>query len=287
MTLISTILDNQVLLTTVIGLAVLLLLSTSLVFFVGSSGSSKLSSKKPTFLIVGPSYGGKTSLFNYWTSEIIKRKSESDEGVGKINTVSASETVTSQSPNRYEHLRLPFGSDEPVDTEYTIVDLPGHPKLWHFTVEEVEKHRSNLVGIVYVIDAASGQSGISKAASNLYQLLQLTERRAGGVNILIASNKSDVFNVISTSRLKTLLESEINDLRSSREQTVDEVKINAKGQEANDSEEISSNAWIGKDGKDFEFSQLEGEVDILDGSVKSSRTSKWETWLAEKALNSF
>jgi signal recognition particle receptor subunit beta len=187
----------------------------------------------------------------------------------------------SQTVNKYEQLKLPFGSGA-IEHNYTLMDMPGHPKLYYMTENAIDANRTNINGIIYMIDAASGAAGVSEAANGLYRLLQQTEKRSGGVPILVAASKSDVFNVVSAARLKTVLEDEINQLRSAKAQSVGDVKINAQGQDTG--EHGDEGYWIGLEGK-FEFAQLEGEVAVLDGSVKAGRTAKWESWVDQQAAN--
>jgi signal recognition particle receptor subunit beta len=182
--------------------------------------------------------------------------------------------VTSQSPNKTNELRLPFGQ-QAIDTNYTLIDLPGHPKLEYLTTAEIKGNRNNLLGIIYVVDAASGPDTVAQAAKGLLSILTLTEKRAGGVDILVAANKSDVFNVLSSSRLQKMLEDQIQQLR--------ETSAKGLGHVDADEDELDR-SWVGGDQK-FEFDHLEGNVTVLSGSVLGDATTKWEGWVEETALN--
>jgi signal recognition particle receptor subunit beta len=142
------------------------------------------------------------------------------------------------------------------------------------TIDELNSSRINLKGIIFLIDAASGTKNIAETAKQLYKLLQLTEKQDGGMDILIAANKADVFNVISTTRIREILEKEIHGLRDSQSKGISDVN----------EEDNESSAWIGTDGP-FQFNHLEGDVMIVDGSVRANRTQKWQEWVERHALN--
>lgn len=173
-----------------------------------------------------------------------------------------------------DDLELPFDSKS-LETKYTLIDLPGHPKLEYHTTSEIKGNRTNLLGIIYMVDAASGLDGVAEAAKGLLRILTITEKRAGGVEILIAANKNDVFNVISATRLQSVLEEQIEELRKTSARGLGDV-------DANDDELDSS--WVGGEEK-FAFHHLEGKVTVLSGSVAAGSTTKWEGWVEEIALN--
>ncbi|CAN6642256.1 signal recognition particle receptor subunit beta [Trichomonascus vanleenenianus] len=245
--------DPKILFTALIGVIILV----AVAIFISHGGAGSKKQAQPTFLIVGPSGSGKTSLFTKWTTGTVQ------------------DTVASTSANRFYNLRLPFstGADE---TSFALIDLPGNPKLRYLTIDEVRKHK-NLRGILFIVDGASGQAGVTNAASYLFDILRITEQRQGGVNILVAVNKSDVFNVLSAARVKAILEAQIGELRASRAKSLGEVTSNEDSTE-------DDGSWIGQEGQ-FAFEHLEGELIVLDGTVKSDRTHKWENWLEGHALN--
>lgn len=222
-------------------------------------GSSSRSAKQRTIILAGPSNAGKTSLFLRWA--------------GKQDP----EVVTSQTVNRYDLLRLPFADEEKLKEVYSLVDIPGHARLQYLLKNELAASRNNLIGIVFVVDAAGGEASIEKAAKYLYDVLKITEKRAGGVDIVVAANKFDVFNVISTTRITSLFEKYIEEYRTSGAKGLSEVKAD---------EDTDDNTWIGGNGQ-FQFSQLEGRVTVVDGSVKANRLHKWESHIEELAVNSF
>uniref|UniRef100_A0A060TAI6 Signal recognition particle receptor subunit beta n=1 Tax=Blastobotrys adeninivorans TaxID=409370 RepID=A0A060TAI6_BLAAD len=238
----------------IIGLIILGIVLT----LVNTGAFASKTSKKTTFLLVGPSGSGKTSLFMKWAT-------------GKL-----SDTVTSTTTNTFEELKVPFdgGLDETVET-VRIVDIPGHSKLRSHVQKALEDYDNAIRGIVFVIDSAAGAQAISQAASFLYWLLQKVEKKAGGIAILVAANKGDVFNALPVTKLRDTLEKEIDALRSARSKGVGDVDLN---------EDDEDGSWIGLEGQ-FHFKDLESEFAVMDGSVTASRTSKWDNWVQQHALN--
>lgn len=240
-------------------LAALLVFGIALTLYRTTTSFGKIKSSQPTILIAGPSGSGKTSLYTLWTS-------------GKVT-----DTVTSQESNTYTSFSIPFDSDFDA-TKITLVDLPGHPKLNHVFSEALESY-SNIKGIVYVIDAASGPKGIQEAANRLFNMLLKTETRMGGIDIMIACNKADVFNMIPSARLQTMLEEEIQNIRDNRSKSLGEV--GAAGSLDDDNEDDGS--WLG--GSKFKFINLEGEVSIADGSVLLNNVENWKRFVEAVTVN--
>ncbi|ODQ65602.1 P-loop containing nucleoside triphosphate hydrolase protein [Nadsonia fulvescens var. elongata DSM 6958] len=242
--------------TAIIGLLAILLV------FVGRSylgSSSQLKSANPSFVITGPANAGSTSLFSYLTS-------------GRVPI----DTATSQVGNEERDFKLPMEVDTPY--VFDLIEFPGQLKVRYEAMSYLKQHRKNIRGLVYVVDAASGAKGIALAAEYLLDILTETEKQAGGVDILVAANKSDVFNAISSKRLKEAMEAEIDRLRKSR----------SKGLLAShhdDTQDDEGANWIGEDIGEFKFDQLEGLVVFADGSIKSENIEKWRIWLDERAVN--
>lgn len=240
-------------------LACLLVLGLALTLFRTNSSFGKVKSSQPTVLIIGPANSGKTSLYTLWTN-------------GEV-----SNTVTSQEPNMYKSLPIPFDSDV-VAARITIVDLPGHAKLGHLLNDALNTY-SNIKGILFVIDAAAGPNGVRVAAERLFTLLLRTEQRMGGIDLMIACNKADVFNMIPAVRMKSLLEEEIQNIRETRSKGLGTV--GASGSLEDDNEDDGS--WLG--GERFEFVNLDSEVSISDGSVLTNNVEHWKRWVEGVVVN--
>lgn len=242
--------DLLLLLTVVVGLVIIL--AIGIAFNTGSILGSKAS--KPAFLIVGPSFSGKTALFEKWTTGTVPQ------------------TVSSQTVNE-SNIKVPLREEDGED--YILIDLPGHPKLAHLYESEIRSRLSNgLKGIILMVDSAGGANSISKAAQVLYKILETTETKSGGIDILIAANKSDVFNAVSGPRLSAMLEQEIEALLQSMRKSVGDVKTHGE-----------DDVWIGS-GEKMKFDQLESQITVLDGSVTFDKIGKWEDWVETIVANS-
>lgn len=249
-------------------LALLLVAGVFLTVIRTAQGVGSIKSSQPAVLITGPAYAGKTSLYKLWTSSDV----EGDE-----TAKSPTETVMSQIPNVYKSFKIPF--DSPVDAvRVTLVDLPGHKKLSHH-LNEALNNFSNVKGIIFMLDAASGPDGIRAAAESLFKLLLRTEQRNGGVDLMIACNKADVFNVIPAARIKTALEEEIQAIRATRAKGLGEVANAGSLDDDNDDD----GSWLG--GETFQFANLDCEVSISDGSVATNNVEAWKRWVEEIVVN--
>lgn len=176
---------------------------------------------------------------------------------------------------------------------FLLTDTPGHGKLRYHAFENMTKPQ-NMKGIIFMIDAANISTGsdsdegggLREAAEYLHDmLLQLQKRSTTSktskppkeVPILIAANKLDLFTALPAPLVKSVLESEITKIRSSRMKGLMDSGIGMNDAEANEERE-----WLG-DGGDgpFEFSQME-ELDVpvavVDGSVQGAERANVAAW---------
>lgn len=265
-----------------VGLVIILI---AMYFQSSGSATRKLSSKlfKPTYLILGASGAGKTSLFFHL------------EG-GAESPIS---TISSLEPN-VGTISIPF-SNTKIQKEYQLIDYPGHLKysqlLRKLIVEDVTV--SQLKGIVYVIDSTDqflGHEGnLTSIAKQLYMLLSITEKIPNGVDYMFAVNKQDLFDSRPVAKVKQMLEEELDSLIKS--------ELNSKGStsggsgidnddDENDEQEFQKQEstrdfWKSVLGtrRNFKFEVLEGNMDFIGGSVTKGKTSHWENWFDEKAVN--
>lgn len=239
-------LDGPTVFACVFGL-ILVVVALAFGFGIGSS-KQKTRRGQPTVLIVGPSNAGKTCLFYKWQ-----------------NPETKIQTVTSVSPNEDTDFRLA--------PSHRIIDCPGNEKLSPITLKLIAE--TNLKAVVFVIDAADGLETIKESARLLISVLEISESSL--IPVLIAANKFDLFSAVSVPKIKALLEQEISGLRDTRQQTVPSSE-NDGNWDGNEKE------FLGVDGKKFEFDDLESEVDVRDGSVRTGRTQKWDSWLEQVLL---
>lgn len=241
-----------------------------------SKYSSKLS--KTTYLILGANKAGKTALFNKLT-----------KGGEQPNTISSLE------PN-VGTISIPFANPA-IRQDFQLIDFPGHLKYYQLLqkliVEDVQL--KNIKGVVYVIDS-SNQSFAQEAkvlsmANFLFHLLSITERTANGIDFLFAINKQDLFDTKRINKIRELLEDELDKLIKG-ELALKGPTPGGSGIDDNDDDPLNINEttkefWtaVMKGSDRFRFSMLEGNMEFIGGSVLKSKTSDWENWFDEKAVN--
>ncbi|XP_033220433.1 signal recognition particle receptor subunit beta [Belonocnema kinseyi] len=121
-----------------------------------------------------------------------------------------------------------------------IVDIPGHERLRY---KFFDKYKQTARAVIYVIDAVTFQKDLRDVAEFLYTLLSsITHQR--NIPILILCNKQDQTMAKGSAVIKTLLEKEMNLLRLTKSSQLEFTDAS------------SSNIFLGKEGKDFEFTHL-------------------------------
>lgn len=217
---------------------------------IGARGNSN---KQSTFIICGPSNSGKTALFHWLTQhELVS-------------------TVMSQQQNVTTKYMLP--STGSGIQSFQLVEFPGHHKLRAALYEGI-KQSTNVHGLVFCVDSTTDPRQLSEAAKFLYQVLTLTERRPGGVDVLVACTKNESFSARQPKKIKEVMQHEIDLYR--RFQSANVVK---NDEDAEDEIELATPT-----GK-FLFDQLDGNVDFIGGSVLKGTTDPWECWIDERAVN--
>ncbi|XP_018407436.1 PREDICTED: signal recognition particle receptor subunit beta [Cyphomyrmex costatus] len=150
-----------------------------------------------------------------------------------------------------------------------IVDIPGDERL---RGKYFDKYKSSVKGLVYIIDAVTIQKEIRDVAEYLYNLLSEPNIQKN-VPVLIMCNKQDQTTAHGCYVIKSLLEKEMNLLRMTKTSQL----------EATDAS--STNAFLGKQGKHFEFSHLDSQIDFVesyassDDSQMSADIEELKKWL--------
>ncbi|KAJ0176730.1 hypothetical protein K1T71_007909 [Dendrolimus kikuchii] len=137
-----------------------------------------------------------------------------------------------------------------------IVDLPGQERLRN---KFFDQYKNSAKAIVYVVDSVTIQKEIRDVAEYLYTILADPVVQSNCPPLLILCNKQDQPLAKGPQVIKSLLEKEINLVRitkSSQLQSVDPAQTN-------------NAAYLGKIGKDFEFSHLNCKVDVVEGSANA------------------
>ncbi|KYM78773.1 Signal recognition particle receptor subunit beta [Atta colombica] len=154
-----------------------------------------------------------------------------------------------------------------------IVDIPGDERL---RGKYFDKYKSSVKGLVYIIDAVTIQKEIRDVAEYLYNLLSDPDIQKTAP-VLIMCNKQDQTMAKGCYVIKALLEKEMNLLRMTKTSQL----------EATDAS--STNIFLGKQGKHFEFSHLDSQIDFVesyasnDDSQMSADIEELKKWLIKIA----
>ena len=197
--------------------------------------------------------------------------------------------TTATASSRYRSVNDPSLQ---VHKRFLLADTPGHGKLRHHAFDNITKPQ-NLKGIIFMVDAAdvsSGSEGLRQAAEFLHDLFLILQKRSTisktsrapkELPVLIAANKLDLFTAIPAPLVKTALETEITNIRTSRHKGLLDSGIGMNEIDIGEEKE-----WLGDggDGK-FEFSQMEEvnvPVSVAGGNVSGSDgpdVARWWNWV--------
>ncbi|XP_050666204.1 signal recognition particle receptor subunit beta [Leptidea sinapis] len=136
-----------------------------------------------------------------------------------------------------------------------LVDLPGQERLRN---KYFDQYKNNAKAIVYVIDSVTIQKEIRDVAEYLYTILVDPVIQSNCPALLVLCNKQDQPTAKGSLVIKSLLEKELNLVRITKSSQLESV----------DSTQ-TSNASIGKIGKDFEFSHLNCKVEFIECSANT------------------
>ncbi|OQV04409.1 hypothetical protein CLAIMM_09297 [Cladophialophora immunda] len=248
----------------------------------------------PTFLLLGPSGAGKTSL----VSLLQKRSSnpedpQAEAALTRISQVSC--PISLLLPPSIPLGSNKYRSDNDVSlrdkqpTPYVMIDTPGHGKLRSDqALSQIQN--TALRGVIFVVDSsvldASDSSASRDTAVYLHDtLLALQRRKIRGktkteIPVLIAANKQDLFTALPTGAVKERLQAEIERVRVSRSKGLGTV-----GQDTDADAEEDILGGGGEDKFSFELiaEEYDIKVDVLGGAVRGEEAGKgvkrWEEWI--------
>ena len=198
--------------------------------------------------------------------------------------------TTTAASSRYRSVNDPSSQ---VHKRFLLADTPGHGKLRHHAFDNITKPQ-NLKGIIFMVDAAdvslAGSEGLHQAAEYLHDLLLVLQKRSTSSKIskapnelpvLIAANKLDLFTALPAPLVKTALETEITNIRTSRNKGLLDSGIGM-----NETDIGQEKEWLGDGGEGkFEFSQMKEvnvSVSVAGGNVLGSDGSdvaQWWNWI--------
>ncbi|KAF9327994.1 hypothetical protein BG006_008767 [Podila minutissima] len=215
----------------------------ALVILVGIAASTLLGGKrnsKNAVLITGLPFAGKT-VMHYL-----------------INNDQVVETVTSMKENEANAVLVE--GKAPLH----MIDIPGHERLRFKFSEFMPIARS----IVFVVDSATVARQTRVLAEYLYEILSNKFAQEEKIPVLIACNKSDLLTAFKKERIQTMLEAEINKLRQTRTAALD-----TQDSEGNE------NVFLGFEGQDFSFQDLENEVEFIECSAENKDIEGVKDWI--------
>ncbi|KAL4707819.1 hypothetical protein ACJJTC_001765 [Scirpophaga incertulas] len=158
------------------------------------------------------------------------------------------QTFTSMKENVEEYINS--------NSSLRIIDLPGQERLRN---KFFDHYKSTAKAIIYVIDSVTIQKEIRDVAEYLYSILLDLVVQHNNPAILILCNKQDQPLAKGSQVIKGLLEKEINLVRVTKSSQLQSV----------DSSQSKNSTYLGKPGKDFEFSHLGCKVDFVECSANT------------------
>ncbi|XP_004543691.1 signal recognition particle receptor subunit beta [Maylandia zebra] len=205
---------------------------------------------RTSVLLVGLCDSGKTLLFSRLLSGKFKRTQTS---------------ITDSS--------APYKAKNDRGSTWTLIDLPGHDSL---RPQYLEKFKSAARAIVFVVDSAIFQKEVRDVAEFLYVLLTDAVITRNAPALVVACNKQDITMAKSAKLIQQQLEKELNTLRVTRSAAL-----------SSQDGSVGGSMYLGKKGKDFEFSQLPMKVEFVECSARGSKGEDGgdaDMELLEKAL---
>lgn len=216
-------------------------------------------------LILGPCYAGKTLLFSQLMHGMqIETFTSIKENVGQYSGRKKDDDGDSRNKR--------------FSKKMSLYDIPGHYRLRY---SALEKRREEAKAIVYVIDASTIKHRLRDAAEFLFNILRDSCLHPAGIPVLVVCNKQDMgIQAKGAKAIERELEKEINHLRETKSKLLEDSSGNTSKH---------SKIYLGKEGKFFEFSDLNTEVKFVEASAakdcddKDSGMAKIRQWIATKA----
>ncbi|XP_059389659.1 signal recognition particle receptor subunit beta-like [Carassius carassius] len=216
----------------IIGILVALaLVILTIVFFGNFWGSSKA---RNAVLLLGLCDSGKTLLFTRLL-------------LGKFVRTQTSITENSTT----------YKSKNERGSSWTLIDVPGHESL---RVQIVEKYKAVAQAIVFVVDSSVFQKDVRDVAEFLYSILTDNVVAKNAPTLVVACNKQDISMAKSAKLIQQQLEKELNTLRMTRSAAL-----------SSQDGAVGGSVYLGKKGKDFEFTQLPNRVEFIECSALGSK----------------
>nr|QBH73242.1 putative ARL3 [Eurycantha calcarata] len=174
----------------------------------------------------------------------------------------------------YTSARENYGEATWNDQTVKVVDIPGHERL---RGKFFDQYKNIAKSIIFVLDSVSIQKEVRDVAEFLYTVLSDSAISSTRPSVLILCNKQDVTMAKGSGVVKNLLEKEMNLVRVTKSSQLESTDDSA-----------SSNTFLGKAGKDFEFAHLQPlKVEFAESYVRKLNSEddvdieSVEKWLAQ------
>ncbi|KAI8136532.1 signal recognition particle receptor beta subunit-domain-containing protein [Fennellomyces sp. T-0311] len=200
----------------------------------------KRKSSKTTILLLGATDAGKTALYT------------------RLRYGKKAQTVTSMKENE--------GPLVIENKTFDLVDMPGHERVRFRYADYLPVARA----IVFVVDSTTITRQIRVAGEYLYNVLAQPQVQKQRIPILIACNKTDLITALPKEKIQQRLEMEINRLRSTRTAAVEQQESGMDDEQE---------AFLGYEGEDFKFEQLDNNVDFETCSVEKDELEGITDWI--------
>lgn len=263
----------------------------------------------PTFLLLGPSASGKTSLVTLLQRRVLASTTTDDEaddreGRPKIQINGTNGHATVASPTRLSQtsttiaMRLPpgtpLGSNKyrsendyelqnaaKTATPYKLVDTPGHGKLRsEQALSWITKPNTGLKGVVLLLDSSAIESADSDIAKDtaryLYDTLLALQRRP---KVIKKAKAEDVAVLVACNKQDLFTSLPPSAIRSRLQDELERLRTTRKKAVSavdarDDEDENEDETVLGGGGEEkFTFKLLEDEfgisVEVVGGTVKS------------------
>lgn len=148
-----------------------------------------------------------------------------------------------------------------------------------------EEHLADIKGIIYLIDSSTFDAkACHDVAEDLLEILNVSESRPNGIDMLVFCNKNDLFTSKKSTKIKEMLETEIGKIHDIKQRGLSKVdKSLSKGTIS--SEDMEDNLDLAIQNGRFQFQLLESNVDFSQGNIFKDKWSTINDWLYEKIVN--